>query len=145
MKRDDSSVHCDVFKCIISTNYRNTSNTLTHLSAKHGQPLPTHPHPHTHSCTPPKDRTTTSVVTLSIYTVIIFTYSDLFIIHWLFSNNTLLLVILIMKVMTVDSIWQWCQADPVKGHVAAGFHSNQARTHLIQGEPLRAQMKSFGP
>ena len=27
---------------------------------------------------------------------------------------------------------QWCQTDPVKGHVAAGFHSNQARTHLIQ-------------
>ena len=24
-----------------------------------------------------------------------------------------------------------CQTDPVKGHVAAGFHSNQARTHLI--------------
>ena len=27
---------------------------------------------------------------------------------------------------------QWCQTDPVKGHVAGGFHSNQARTHLIQ-------------
>ena len=31
-----------------------------------------------------------------------------------------------------NSLKQWCQTDPVKGHVAAGFHSNQARTHLIQ-------------
>ena len=30
-----------------------------------------------------------------------------------------------------ETINQWCQTDPVKGHVAAGFHSNQARTHLI--------------
>ena len=27
---------------------------------------------------------------------------------------------------------QWCQSDPVKGRVAAGFHSNQGGTHLIQ-------------
>ena len=30
-----------------------------------------------------------------------------------------------------DALNQWCQTDPVKGYVAAGFHSNQARTHLI--------------
>ena len=30
-----------------------------------------------------------------------------------------------------DSLLHMCQTDPVKGHVAAGFHSNQARTHLI--------------
>ena len=30
----------------------------------------------------------------------------------------------------VQPLNQGCQTDPVKGHVAAGFHSNQARTHL---------------
>ena len=30
-----------------------------------------------------------------------------------------------------NGLTQGCQTDPVKGHMAAGFHSNQARTHLI--------------
>ena len=36
------------------------------------------------------------------------------------------------SVSVTHPLGQWCQTDPVKGHVAAGFHSNQARTHLIQ-------------
>ena len=33
--------------------------------------------------------------------------------------------------LSTNPLTQWCQTDPVKSHVAAGFHSNQARTHLI--------------
>ena len=36
-----------------------------------------------------------------------------------------------MSIFFTIDLEQWCQTDPVKGHVAAGFHSNQARTHLI--------------
>ena len=33
--------------------------------------------------------------------------------------------------MRREGVNHMCQTDPVKGHVAGGFHSNQARTHLI--------------
>ena len=36
------------------------------------------------------------------------------------------------------SLQQGCQTDPEKGHVAAGFHSNQARTRLIQLLQIKA-------
>ena len=42
--------------------------------------------------------------------------------------------------LTTMPLEQWCQTDPVKGHVAAGFHSNQARIHLI-----RIRCVSFQP
>ena len=47
-------------------------------------------------------------------------------------RNTLTFTFSDLNISTSKALRQWCQTDPVKGHVAAGFHSNQARTHLIQ-------------